>query len=1291
MISDAVPIARHFTPVPSPYQAEDVPIEELWPGLSRGERKRWANLLGEYRVIILADAGAGKTHELRGAAIQQLSLGKLAFFLRLEDINAAFGEAFEIGSTDAFETWLTGSGEAWFFLDSVDELRLSEPRAFEAAIRAFANRLAGALQRAHIYITSRPYAWRTSLDRALVNEILPHQPLVEQKLGGTSDDEDDGGFDGVAGAVDVVERGVEAPEEDNQGDDHPLQTSGDGNSDSGDAPKGELSVYILAPLSDDDIRQFAAAAGIPDLDAFLAALEHRNLLALARSPFDLRDLIEAWATDGALGNRLDVLRGSVRRLLRDASLGDQQHEAALAAARLLAIATSLTGKSNIRLPGLGGQGAIDAEPLLSRWDKPRISLLLGSGVFGDPVFGEVRFRHREVRDLLAAEWASTQFSNDVGRAEIERLIYAAPYGVDTLTPRLRPLLPWLILFDAIVRERVLKMHPEVAIEGGDAASLELAPREALLATLMQHVVDPASLMHGLDNAAIARIAQTDLEGFVLTLIERYRENDDAIFVLGRLVWQGELASCLPPLIAVAADSTRGIYARLVSVRAVATIGSADQIHALWAAVNANRGAMPRRLLAEFAEYAVVDRESVDLLLASIERLEAREQFEATGLTHAINHFIERAQMDGGEATGGVIGQLADGFRRLFERPPYVERGECHVSEEFQWLMSPALHIVERLITLRSAYAMSESALFILASVPALRFWRADDYQERKSTVDVLVPAWTALNDALFWHTVAAYRAAKSATGGQLTDDWPINFIGHFWFFDGPSFDRTLAWVTSRELPDDRQVALARSFTTYVQNGRPDTWLAAMKAVVSGDPVLEAALAAKVAPPETESSRQHAAWERRHQRERAKRERREKRNRAMFVAELTADSGRVRNPPGIKQGQFARIHYNLLRLVEGEGLRESRAQGSNWTSLIPEFGRDVAEAYRDAAIAFWRGYKPGLRSEGADTNQIPYALIFAMAGLDIELSIKGAAANLSVPHVRRALRYAMWELNGFPRWFQTLYRSRPKLGFEFIWTEIAWELSNTPANEALHYVLSKLVYYAPWLHADLAAPLFDWLKVSQAPSLGTLRYLRTIVMSGKGATSFDVALLARQKLADSATPDDQRPTWYAIWVDSEPGAAVASLDRLLAGGTLADNLRFAMAFVNALLGGRSDTSPTHSFGLFKTPTYLKQLYLLMHREIPVADDLHRAGTGVYSPNARDDAQDARERLFQLLDQIPGPMAYDAIRELAETHPVPRYRDTMAGYAYSHAVADGDLAAWSVDNVAALARRLGSRDD
>jgi hypothetical protein len=180
-----VPLIRRFTSISPHYQKDDLELEDLWSVLGRGERVEWGALRDLHRCVILADAGAGKTFELQAEASRLAERDRAAFFIRIEDIDEAFGTAFEVGTAEAFERWLSGTEEAWFFLDSVDEVRLEAPRAFETAIRAFAARIHDARQRAHVYISSRPYAWRSHADRALIEELLPYDPPVGEPTGGS--------------------------------------------------------------------------------------------------------------------------------------------------------------------------------------------------------------------------------------------------------------------------------------------------------------------------------------------------------------------------------------------------------------------------------------------------------------------------------------------------------------------------------------------------------------------------------------------------------------------------------------------------------------------------------------------------------------------------------------------------------------------------------------------------------------------------------------------------------------------------------------------------------------------------------------------------------------------------------------------------------------------------------------------------------------------------------------------------------------------------------------------------
>lgn len=1257
-----VPLNRRFTPIPVAYQKDDLPLGEVWQHLSRGKDKSWCELLAEYRVVILAEAGAGKTYELESAAKDLCACGKPAFFLRIEDIDDNFETSFEVGSEEVFEEWLAGTDEAWFFLDSVDEIRLTEPRAFEQALRSFATRVRAASHRTHIYISSRPYAWRPQSDRALIEEVLPFDPQWQEVI---NDDDAPTDFldeDAVETNYSTVTTGTkEAP----------------------------LQLYQLAPLEQEDIRLFAHHCGVTDSSAFLHELERGALFSIASLPFDLRDLVATWCETKTLASRLDILQQGIRRQLYQAPTSSPSLtlERAEAGAQLIAIAAVLTGLPNIRLPGSSSSDAIDSKALLPDWADSEITAVLTSGVFGEPIYGEVRFRHREIRELLAASWIKRLLESGAVREDIERLIFRRQYDEAILTPRLRPVLPWLILFDGPIRDRVIRDHPQVALEGGDAAHLPIHVRREILSKMIEQVLAPTSTLRGVDNAAITRIARTDLGGYVLELIEKYFHSDEAIFILGRLVWQGQMRDCVASLTRIPADTERGLYARLVSVRAVACLGSQDQLSTLWRSLNTSPAPIPRRLLAELATYVPAAAEATALILESIDKLESPQQYEPTGLTHALNDFVQRLPLAPSPEADELLLVFAEGLLRYLVREPHIEPGECRISETFRWLMGPALHCIERLIVERSPSALSPVSLRILAAVPVLKFWHGEDYQDRKSTVDSLVPLWPELNDALFWWTVADCRSQRAAKGQELKEDWPVTWLGHFWSFDETSFARSIDWIRDRQLPDDQVVALSRTVRTYSENGQPPSWLDDLRRTVTGNPEMEAALEAMLNPPPSPDTLRYQEQKHRLRDERKRRKAEDAQTRAEFVSRLRADPDIVLHPPRLKPGQLSTVQFHLLQSI-GDGKQlNHRAQGADWKALIPEFGTAVAEAYRDAATAFWRVYKPKTRSEGADPANIPYAVVFGLSGLDIEFESGNATIKyLGKAEIRRALQFAIWELNGFPRWFETFYRTWPKLSLKLLWKELEWELKSSPVEQSLHYVLHDLVYYAPWLHADLGPLLYRWLLQHHLLNHDCLRYCRTILVGG-GVSASDIATLAWKKISDVGTPPEQLATWHAMRTDADPALSLPVITHLFTSGSLVDPSEFGSAFIVALLGGRRDAGQT--FGKFKTPSYLKQLYVLMHHYVRVSDDIERAGKGVYSPTLRDDAQDARERLFALLAEKPSELTYRAILELSSEHPEPRFRDYMRARAYQRAIEDGDLPAWSTSQVVLLAYRLAGR--
>ena len=195
-------------------------------------------------------------------------------------------------------------------------------------------------------------------------------------------------------------------------------------------------------------------------------------------------------------------------------------------------------------------------------------------------------------------------------------------------------------------------------------------------------------------------------------------------------------------------------------------------------------------------------------------------------------------------------------------------------------------------------------------------------------------------------------------------------------------------------------------------------------------------------------------------------------------------------------------------------------------FIPMFGEEVATAYRDGAIAYWRHYTPALRSEGAEANQTPASVIFGLSGLEIESNERpGWLESLSAAEAELATRYAINELNGFPAWFPALYASRRDVAANVLLGEIEFELDVGVADHDSHYVLSDISWSAEWAWNDLSPSLFSMLEKREPINKSHLHHLLKIIQ-GASISDAEVAWLAESKIKSGN--HDHLADWFAVW-------------------------------------------------------------------------------------------------------------------------------------------------------------------
>ena len=103
-------------------------------GWSRGTT--WEDLLRSRRVLMISEAGAGKTYECREQAQRLWDAGEPAFFVELAALAAGDLRSLLDDEEEArLDTWLSSQSDvATFFLDSIDELKLTLG-SFEQALK----------------------------------------------------------------------------------------------------------------------------------------------------------------------------------------------------------------------------------------------------------------------------------------------------------------------------------------------------------------------------------------------------------------------------------------------------------------------------------------------------------------------------------------------------------------------------------------------------------------------------------------------------------------------------------------------------------------------------------------------------------------------------------------------------------------------------------------------------------------------------------------------------------------------------------------------------------------------------------------------------------------------------------------------------------------------------------------------------------------------------------------------------------------------------------------------------
>ncbi|WDP89340.1 MAG: hypothetical protein HUN04_06220 [Desulfobacter sp.] len=1152
------------------FQSDDSDIYRL---LGTGERLNWSNLIKEYRLIILSEAGSGKTYEIQNVALMLREQGKNAFFLRLEHIPSDFEDAFEIGTYENFENWLNSGEEGWLLLDSIDEARLRHPRDFERAIRKLSRIISKVKDWTHIVITGRTTAWRPLSDLKICKAQLPYNANSSTEKGPINDSDLEGGLH--------------------------TQTK---------TKNSDETVFKIVAFDDLDsgqIELFVKARGIEDSKSFLEAVERADAWSFTSRPQDLEELTEYWIDKGRIGSRLELMRNSIdRRIIeRDQDRAEAfplSVERSREGLRLLSAATTLSQNQTIRVPdGTKNSEGIPIQPVLPDWDDKEQSVLLSRPILDEAIYGTVRFHHRSVKEYLTAEWFSKLLQRETSRRSIEKLFFRSQYGLEIVVPTLRPILPWLVILDEKIRERVRLVAPEIIFEGGDPSQLPFDVRQYILHEVCEQMERGTTGRSMHDYSAVLRFANPDLTDDVRALIIKYEKSDDLVAFLLRMVWLGQLELALPEVMKFSLLSTADKYTRITAFRALIAIGSDEDIEKVQQSFLLESSELKREWLAELLTGIRTTKKTLTWLLACLEKVKPKKRYSIDLLTEKVSEFARNSKVE-------LLPQFVSGLNRLLGFPPMIDRLYCDVSEKFKWLILPACESVERLISIHHPASLEVDCLATLHKLTSLRDYESNDLNKIKNNFSELVPAWKKLNWCLFWYEVEISREKISKKpGNRLTDFWRISVFNPIWRFEPSDFENVVDEINQQKFLDNKLVLLSIAFSLYRENSRPRAWRMKLKKLVSGNDELSERLNSYLNPPpqseeELRWKQQEAKWKK----EAEVRKRKTKKHHANWKKFLNENFDKNKADLQNKPGTLTNPLLYLFEQTRKKNGSSSRWTEYNWKTLITEYGEKIARFYRDGTVSFWRNYEPKLRSQGAPLNQTPYAVIIGLTGLEIEAyEIEGWPAGLSSKEAELACKYASFELNGFPKWFSKLFEVHSDVVCNFFLQEVKYELSIEKQKERTHYIIDDLSWSGQWGWDKLAKHIHEILK-KEPKNLSNLDALLKI-LQGSNVSDNLIEKLASRKCR-TLKKMEHLARWFAVWVGVAPKIAITSLKIKLK--EILDpksQTLFAMVFITQLLGDRmSGESKVRE--QFKTPEYLKSLYLLMHKYIRREEDINRIG-------------------------------------------------------------------------------------
>ncbi|MGO8180180.1 hypothetical protein [Rhizobium leguminosarum] len=1244
-------IERSFQDIPNDRNTEAAQTAFLWD-LGWHSGSSWSDLLESKRVLIISEAGAGKTYECRAKQRTLWALGEPAFYVELADLaRSNLRDLFSHEEEDRFDAWHASQSDvATFFLDSVDELKLSLG-SFEQALKRLAKAAAGQFGRIRVVITSRPIP----VDEQLFRQILPVPDEPEETP--TSKD-----FADIAMARRPQKSTVEKIAQDWRN-------------------------VALLPLSDAQIKQMAIKEGVDDPDALLADIRQRDAEEFVRRPQDLIELCADWRVHRRIRSHRDQVASNIAVKLKPRS--DRPERAALSAdkalegARRLALAATLSRKLTLRhsaeadRQGDPADAPLDPSLILHEWPQDERTTLLERSLFGFASYGRVRFHHRSVIEYLAAEHLLALIERGMSFRSAKRVLFTTTaQGEEVVKPSLRPVAAWMALRDDAVFEEVLRREPDVLLNFGDPESLSAVKRQRALRAYVGRHGEGGWRGLRVPSIQLHRFAAADLGPEVQSLWEGGIENYEVREMLLTLIGLGKMADCADIAYDVATAGTAPDSERIDALEALIHLAD-PRLPAVSASLTDDPPLWPNRLTRAALSRLFPDHLSAEQLCKTLARVTEKKR-SVGDISWHLPRRIEQVDLSTNrlDALRSGLTELATEGIAYNEKkwPPITSRRQFLLpalvstclrqlqagiaTPELMYSIAVALRLVDR------EYDHSELVKQLMA---ALRSLPPDARRLMFEADDKLLQTYKQQTDPFKRFAHLAYHGAiihlVAADAGWL--------LGSLADRDRPAAERAMVLEAALSLRGDDV-----EWTDHLAMLRPH---------VSDLPESVERLD-QLAKPRTLSPEMQK-WER----EEARQQKRDGRSEAKAHASWTRFWDEIVKRPDMvfAADRSEGTAWSLWRAMRQSG-DESRASGWNRRFIERHFNKAVADRLRLAVMAVWRNDRPTLRSERPEEQKGTFLIRWqlGLAGVAAEAEDPRWADKLNQDEAELALRYVPIELNGFPAWLEGFAGVHPDAVDAVLGKELTLELDE-PAIQ--HSGMLQDIRHSASSVARLFVPrLRDWLEAGkwrlghdedESARASRLRQaVQILIQHGDADTAAYVHALAKAELANGAK-GTVSGIWLPVLMRLDPEAGVEALARTIEAFPPA-KFGLATGWFSSLFGDPHGNGETYLSAAGFTPELLLRLARLAYQYVRPSDDIEREGS--FTPNARDHSERGRSNIVHALLSAKGPEGWAIKLRLAHDPLFVDFKDRALAMARERAAEEADAATFTEADIVALDR-------